>query len=247
MKYVLLIHESESARPTTKEAGAAVMDAYRAFSKELFATGRGGDAAPLEPVSTATCVRVRDKKRSVSDGPFAETKEQLGGYYSVDAKDEAEAVEWAAKIPGAKTGAIEVRKLADMQMPSMDSKAGTTSTGTKDYIVLIYDREEEWAKLSEARRNELFTAYGTFTTAIRNEGQFVAGDPLASAKSAKIVRVRDGKRTVTDGPFAETKEQLGGYYRVRAHNLDEAVAIASKVPSAEIGTIEVRPIMDMAM
>jgi hypothetical protein len=245
MKYVLLIHESESARPSTREAGAAVMDAYRSFSKDFFATGRGGDSAPLEPVSTATCVRIRDKKRAVSDGPFAETKEQLGGYYTLDAKDEAEALDWAARIPGASTGAIEVRKIADMQMPSMDSKIGTASTGTKDYIVLIYDREEEWASMPEARRNQLFAAYGTFTTGIRAEGQFVAGDPLASARTAKIVRVRDGKRTVTDGPFAETREQLGGYYRVRAHNLDEAVSIASKVPSAEIGTIEIRPIMDM--
>ena len=210
MKYVLLIHESESARPSTREAGAAMMDAYRAFSKELFATGRAGDAAPLEPVSTATCVRIRDKKRAVSDGPFAETKEQLGGYYSIDAKDEAEALEWAAKIPGAMTGAIEVRKLADMNMPSMDSNVGTAATGTKEYIVLIYDREDEWASMSDARRNELFAAYGKFTTGIRHEGQFVAGEPLASAKTAKIVRVRDGKRTVMDGPFAETREQLGG-------------------------------------
>ncbi len=247
MKYVFLIHESESVRPTTKEAGAAMMDAYREFSKELFATGRAGDAAPLEPVSTATCVRIRDKKRAVSDGPFAETKEQLGGYYSVDAKDEAEAIEWAAKIPGAKTGAIEVRKVNDMQMPSMQTKLATANTSAKDYAVLIYDREEDWAQMSDARRNELFGAYGAFSAGIRAEGQFVAGEPLTSAKTAKVVRVRDGKRTVTDGPFAETREQLGGYYRVRAHNLDEAVSIASKVPSAEIGTIEVRPIIDMPM
>lgn len=244
MKYVLLIHESESSRPADKEAGAAVVAEYREFSKAIHATGRSGDSAPLEPITTATCVRVRDKKRSVSDGPFAETKEQLGGYYSIDAKDEAEAIEWGARIPGAKTGSIEVRQVASMNMDSMDEKLGTAATGTKDYIVLIYDREDEWASMAEARRNELFAAYGAFTRGIRSEGQFVAGAPLVASKTARIVRVRDGKRTVTDGPFAETREQLGGYYRVRARDLDEAVAIAARVPSAEIGTIEVRPVMD---
>jgi hypothetical protein len=247
MKYVLLIHESEAGRPTTKEAGMAMMEAYRTYTQDIFATGRVADAAPLESVTTSTSVRVRDKKRSVIDGPFAETREQLGGYYALDAKDEEEALAWAAKIPSALHGAVEVRKLADMQMPSMQSKVTPPAEGTKEYMLLIYDSEQAWAALSEAQRSELFARYGTFTTAIRAEGQFVAGEPLAAANTAKIVRVRDGKRTVTDGPFAETREQLGGYYRIRAHNLDQAVAIASRIPSAEIGTIEIRPLMPMVM
>jgi hypothetical protein len=111
------------------------------------------------------------------------------------------------------------------------------------YMLLIYDDEKIWSRLSEDERNGLMDEYWTFTEEIRKEGKFVAGDPLQSVSTAKSVRVRDGEVNTTDGPFAETKEQLGGYYLIEADSDEEALDWAAKIPSAKLGTIEVRPVM----
>ena len=85
--------------------------------------------------------------------------------------------------------------------------------------------------------------YGKFTNEIKEKGKHLAGHELKRVATATTVRVRDGKRVTTDGPFAETKEQLGGFYMINANDLDEAIAIAARVPSAKVGSIEVRPIV----
>jgi len=113
------------------------------------------------------------------------------------------------------------------------------------YILLIYANEKWNEALTPAERGAFFGEYGEFTKGIVASGNFRAGDPLKSASEATTVRVRDGKRQVTDGPFAETREQLGGYYVIEAADLDEAIAIAARVPSARIGSIEIRPILKM--
>jgi hypothetical protein len=113
------------------------------------------------------------------------------------------------------------------------------------YMLLIYNDEQAWATLSDAERGQIFGEYGEYTKGLRESGAFVAGDPLQPISAATSVRVRDGQQLVTDGPFAETKEQLGGYYLVEAESLDEAIEHASKIPSARYGTIEVRPILTM--
>ena len=111
------------------------------------------------------------------------------------------------------------------------------------YLLLIYDPEKTWATMPEAERNQMFTEYMTFTNDIKASGHYRAGDALQPTHTATTVRVRDGKMSTTDGPFAETREQLGGYYLVEAKDLDEATKIAARIPSAKIGSIEVRPIM----
>jgi hypothetical protein len=113
------------------------------------------------------------------------------------------------------------------------------------YMLLIYDREADWAKLNEKDQGALYGEYGAFTEGIRKSGHYKAGDPLQPIATATTVRVRNGKTVTTDGPFAETREQLGGYYIVDAKDLDEATAIAARIPSARTGSIEVRPIMEM--
>jgi hypothetical protein len=109
------------------------------------------------------------------------------------------------------------------------------------YLLLIYDQEKRWTELSEANQNSETKEYGDFgkefAKAIRG------GNALQPTATAKTVRVRNGKPQVIDGPFAETKEQLGGYYLVEANDPDEAIAIAAKIPWARFGSIEVRPIM----
>jgi hypothetical protein len=111
------------------------------------------------------------------------------------------------------------------------------------YLLLIYDDEKVWEKMPATESQPMNAEYLKFTQDIKASGHFRGGDALQPVHTATTVRVRDGKLSTTDGPFAETREQLGGYYMIEAANLDEAVKIAARIPSARIGSIEVRPIM----
>jgi len=113
------------------------------------------------------------------------------------------------------------------------------------YLLLIYENEKAWAAMTEEQQGAIFGEYMAFTEAIRKSGNFLGGEPLQPTETATSVCVRGGKRLVTDGPFAETREQLGGYYLVEAKNLDEAIAIAERIPSARMGSIEIRPILEI--
>jgi hypothetical protein len=112
------------------------------------------------------------------------------------------------------------------------------------YILLIHDDEKKWGTLTDADRQRIYGEYGQFMEQIKSTGHYLGGNQLQPTASATSVRVRDGKRLVTDGPFAETHEQLGGFFLIEASDLDEAIAIAARVPSARAGTIEVRPIVE---
>ena len=111
------------------------------------------------------------------------------------------------------------------------------------YMLLIYDNEKGWAKVSDAERNAIRGEYRVFSESIAKSGNYKTGSELQPTSTASTVRVRNGKPQLTDGPFAETREQLGGYYLIEAKNLDEATAIAARIPSARTGSIEVRPLV----
>lgn len=111
------------------------------------------------------------------------------------------------------------------------------------YLLLIYDREKQEQSMDPAEHAAFMEDYRVFTDSIVQSGEFKAGDALQPVATATSVRVRDGQTLLTDGPFAETREQLGGYYLVEADNLDRAIEIAAQIPSARTGTIEVRPIV----
>jgi hypothetical protein len=115
------------------------------------------------------------------------------------------------------------------------------------YILLIYSNESEFGQMSAAERDSMLKQYMDFSKSIAQSGNYRAGNELHPTTKATTVRVRDKKRMVTDGPFAETKEQLGGYYLIEAKDLDEAIGIAARVPSARQGSIEVRPIIPHEM
>ena len=115
------------------------------------------------------------------------------------------------------------------------------------YLLLIYGNEAHWGRLSEAERNRVSSEYGDLTRSLAQSGHLRGGNELQPTTNATTVRVRDKKKLVTDGPFAETKEQLGGYYLVEAKDLDEAVALAARIPSARWGSIEVRGIIPHEM
>ena len=125
----------------------------------------------------------------------------------------------------------------------LDRRAGKETITPMQYMALIYDSEATMAALSPKAREQLFADYMTFTKAAKDAGVYVAGDALKEVATATTVRVRSGETLLTDGPFAETKEQLGGYYLLECKDLDEAVKWAAKIPSAKYGSIEVRPVM----
>ena len=128
MQYLLMIYEDETFWNTTPpEELDAMMAGYRQFGQEAGERIQGGNA--LQPTATATTVRVRDGQRLVIDGPFAETKEQLGGYYLLECKDLDEAIEWAAKIPGARSGSIEVRPIMEFNEDGTPATAAEAPAG----------------------------------------------------------------------------------------------------------------------
>jgi hypothetical protein len=122
--------------------------------------------------------------------------------------------------------------------------AETTKGGiAMQYLLLIYGAESVWDGKTEADRDKVLKEYNQFTQSIAQSGQLRGANELNLTSTAKTVRVRDGKDLVTDGPFAETKEQLGGYYLVEAKDINEALQIGARIPSARWGSIEVRPII----
>jgi hypothetical protein len=111
------------------------------------------------------------------------------------------------------------------------------------YLLLIYENEAAFGKLSEAEQGKIFGEYMDYSNRIRKSGHYVGGEALQPTSSATTVRVKNGKTVTTDGPFAETREQLGGFYMVEAKDLDEAIKLATGIPAVRSGSIEVRPIM----
>ena len=116
-----------------------------------------------------------------------------------------------------------------------------------EYMLLVYDNEEEAVRRPEAMKQQIFQEFAAFRQEIVKSGHRKAGAPLEFTKTAATVRVRDGKTMVTDGPFAETKEQLGGYVLIEAKDLDEAISIAARLPSSKYASTEVRPVMKIDM
>jgi len=112
------------------------------------------------------------------------------------------------------------------------------------YLILIYGEEKSWGEMTKAKMDEMMAAYISYTRELRDAGVHLSGFELQPVSSATTVRLRGGKVQTTDGPFAETKEQLGGYYLIEAKNLDEAIRWGGKCPGALYGSIEVRPIIE---
>lgn len=112
------------------------------------------------------------------------------------------------------------------------------------YLCLIYDEEKRFGSMSKADMDALMGEYFAYTDEIRKSGHLLGGNDLQSTQMATTIRVRNGQMSTTDGPFAETKEQLGGYYLIEAKDLNDALQVAARIPSARLGCIEVRPIQE---
>jgi hypothetical protein len=111
------------------------------------------------------------------------------------------------------------------------------------YLLMIYHAEDQWDATPEAEKEKIYGGYRSLREDLQKTGKYIGGNQLQSTSTATVVRVRNGKQSMTDGPFAETKEQLAGYFLVEARDLDDALAIAARIPSAATGSVEVRPVV----
>jgi len=113
------------------------------------------------------------------------------------------------------------------------------------YLCLIYSEEKMWQTMPQPELEATYGEYFAFTEDIKASGHYIGGNPLQPTSTATTVRLRNGKLSTTDGPFAETREQLGGYYLIEARDLNDAIQVASRIPGARLGSIEVRPIQEV--
>lgn len=249
MKYMLLIYGAESS--WTEDERKECMIESMGISEELQQQGKLLAASPLHSVTTATSVRVRDGRKQITDGPFAETTEQLGGYYIIDVNDRDEAIQIANKLPPAKIGTVEIRPLLplpdSLSLPTIKNKGAnlppaSDAKKSKDYLVLMYAEEGAWPPEEHA---PALAESVELCHHLHAKGQFVSAAPLQPPATATCVRIRNGNRAIVDGPFPETKEQLGGYFLIRVANLDDAIAVAARIPGSRRGTAEIRPLFPL--
>ncbi|MFO0947117.1 MAG: YciI family protein [Planctomycetota bacterium] len=236
---MLLVYSNEQS--WTPEEWTACTVESAGICRELAAQGLFEGASPLHPVATAVTVRVREGERLVTTGPFAETAEQLGGYYILELPSLEDAIEVASRLPPAKKGTVEIRPLFELEglPPDREEKA---DGGDKKVMLICYDDEDAWNDAGEVALRGAMQEAVELAHEVDAAGKYLTASPLQASSTAKCVRLRDGKRLVTDGPFAETHEVLGGYYLLQVNAIEEAVEIAARHPGVGVGSVEVREV-----
>ncbi len=246
MKYMLLVYSSEGA--WTREEWLACTVASGEVCRELQTQGAFIAASPLHPVATAASVRIRKGAPMVTAGPFAETTEQLGGFFLIDVANLDEAIAIAVRLPSAHKGTIEIRPVQHLDGLPGDRFTETLpkSGDWTRYMLLCYDDERAWQEAGPTALGSAQVEAVALTQQLAARGQYVSASPLHPVSTATSVRIREGKRILTDGPFAETRECLGGYYVIDAHDLNDAIAVAALHPGVSLGSVEVRRVVDLA-
>ena len=240
MTYLLLICVAETVQLTPEES-AAMGGATESWVDEMDRRAIRREGTALRPVRQAVTVRVRGGEVLVSDGPFAETKEQIAGYDVVECSSPDEAIEVAAKHPVARFGSSEVRPFQPTGWGASGDRHGPAK-GTRYLLIHSFDQAAEASAAdggaapgSPAARAQ--QAWDAETDALDVK---LGGGGLRPAAEARTVRVRGGEVLVADGPFAETKEQVAGLNVLDCASLPEAIEITSRHPIASIGTCELR-------
>lgn len=223
----------------------SLMEECFQYDDELRRNGHWADGSgALQSASSAKTLRSKDGHVIVIDGPFAETKEQLGGLLALEARDMDHAVELMSKHPGVRVGPFEIRPIDEAMSEfgrSALQPADAAAEGTK-IICLGYSDERVWNALPENERNALIKECAAYGEVLSQFGWGVGGDALQDSRTARTLRHRGGKVIVTDGPYAETKEQLGGIAIFKFRDMEQAIEAWSKHPCLRVGdALELRP------
>jgi hypothetical protein len=217
-----------------KDAPAPEPDRFaemKEFAGELASQGKLRRGAPLRPESAAARVRVRDGKVFVSDGPFAESKEVVGGFWIVEVASREEAIEIARRTPHARQGSVEVH-LTQFRDVVADPEKGSP-------FLFAFCIEAGLSDPDGSKLREMLE----FGETLKAQRKFLETAPLAHDPPPARIETRGGKTLVTDGPFAEAKEAVGGYSLVRVAGRAEAIELAKRYPHARWGPVEVREII----
>ena len=230
MRYMLIYaSDPDLAHEWNDEAHAANL----AWVEETIRTRVNLQGARLRPTADATTVKIRDGELIITDGPYAETKEQIAGYDLLECDSLDEAVRLAAENPHSRAGVVEVRALPDrapaVPLPKPDA-------GKSRYMMLVCTDPAV-----DPREFDHTEPVDPWVAEMDGRGARLYGSELAPPDQARAVRVRNKRAIVTDGPFAETKEQVAGFDVLECADLDEAIAIARRHPMARLGLLEVRP------
>jgi len=227
MEFMLLFMERAGAAPPDPDRFAEMNE----FVSDLARQGKLRRGAPLVPASAAARVRVRDGETLVTDGPFAEVKEVVAGFWILEAASREEAIEIARRCPHASHGVVEVHHVRIRDTVPDPGK------GTPFLMVFVVGPglgDPDGSKMREMIE---------FGDGLKRDGKFVETAPLAHDPPPARIESRGGKTLVTDGPFAEAKEVVGGYGLVRVGDRAEAIALAQRYPHAKWGPVEVREVM----
>jgi hypothetical protein len=227
-----LIHAADPDLADTWDDAAQA--AFTSWLEETLRSGVNLQGSRLRPTADATTIKIRGGELIITDGPFAETKEQVAGYDVLQCASLEEAVEWAARHPSSWVGAIEVRAV-----PAQDGLAvplPEPAAGKIQYMMFVCTDPAV-----DPREFEHSEPVDPWVMEMNGAGLRLYGSELEPPRSARTVRVREKHALVTDGPFAETKEQIAGFDVLECADLDEAIEVARKHPMARLGVLEVRP------
>ncbi len=246
MRYMMLMYGAEDNWNDAERRECMLKSL--AVCDELTAQGKFIATSPLQSVTTAATVRVRDSRPLITDGPFAETTEQLGGYFLLELADLDEAIAVASRLPSATKGTAEIRPILalDGLPPARPLPVGSSGTNGTPYLLLCYDDDAAWQAAGPNARQQAMKEAVALCHRLSETGQYLNASPLHPAATATCVRVRNGKRVITDGPFAETHEVLGGFYLILAESREEALRVGAQHPGARRGAVEVRPLFDFS-
>lgn len=246
MKFVCLGYiEDGKWESMSKGEQDAMMEECFAYDDILRKNGHwaeGGQA--LQGAQTAKTLRWNGNSVLITDGPYAETREQLGGVLMLEARDMDHAVELISKHPGVRYGSVfEIRPTE--ASPECGTAAVTKTEvkpGNQRFICLGYMNEKKWDTMPKTEQDAFMKACMAYDAVLRKNDHWAGGEALQSAQTAKTLRWKGGKVVVTDGPFAETKEQLGGIVVLHARDMDHLLELMSNHPGVRLGVqLEIRP------
>ena len=252
MKFVCLGYSEASCWEGKSQSELdAKREEFFAYDDELFWRGHwapGGQALLSAP--TAKTLRWKNDKVVVTDGPYAESKEQLGGLVVLEARDLDHAVELMSKHPGVRVGPIEIRPVNEEALKQQSEafaecgeEAALPSARAESFACLGFIPGNNWDAISQSELAAMLEQCAAFDKARRRNGHWVSGIALQGVETAKTLRLKGDHLLVTDGPFAETKEQLGGVVVNRFRDMHQAVEVLSAHPALRYGVvIEIRPI-----
>ncbi len=230
MRYMLIYaSDPDLASQWDDEAEASVFS----WIEETIRSGVSLQGTRLRPAADATTIKIRDGELIITDGPYTETKEQVAGYDVLECASLDEAVRWAGQNAHSRAGAVEVRALPGSApaVPLPEPRAGKTR-----YMMLVCTDPA-----ADPREFDRAEPVDPWVAEMDGRGVRLYGSELAPPESARTVRIRDSRAIVTDGPFAETKEQVAGFDVLECADLDEAIEVARRHPMARLGILEVRP------